>query len=76
MNKEPVKGEKTYTAGTLTYTKSTMLLAMALVLLGVFTYSLAVAFVPKIIPLRLKDLGCSNTLLVFIMSTMAALCFC
>ena len=70
MNKEPVKVEKTYTAGTLTYTKSTMFLAMALVLLGVFTYSLAVAFVPKIIPLRLKDLGCSNTLLVFIMSTL------
>jgi hypothetical protein len=65
--KEPVL----YTAGPLTYTRGKLLLTMALIILGVFVYSVSVMFVPKIIPLRLKELGCSNTLLIFIMSTFA-----
>ena len=65
--KEPVL----YTAGPLTYTRGKLLLTMALIILGVFVYAVSVMFVPKIIPLRLKDLGCSNTLLIFIMSTFA-----
>ena len=67
IEKEP----KLYTAGTLTYTRSKLFLTMALIILGVFTYSVSVMFVPKIIPLRLKELGCSNTLMIFIMSTFA-----
>ena len=59
-----------YSVGPLAYRGLPQLLtACALILLGVFAYGFSVAFVPKIIPLRLKDLGCSNTLLVFIMST-------
>ena len=65
--KEPVL----YTAGPLTYTRGKLFLTMALIILGVFVYSVSVMFVPKIIPLRLKELGCSNTLLIFIMSTFA-----
>ena len=63
------KEPKLYTAGPLTYTRGRLFLTMALIVLGVFVYSVSVMFVPKIIPLRLKELGCSNTLLIFIMST-------
>ena len=60
-----------YRVGPLSYSGLPQLLtACALILLGVFAYGFCMAFIPKIIPLRLKDLGCSNTLLVFIMSTM------
>ena len=64
-NREPVL----YTAGPLTYTRGRLFLTMGLIILGVFIYAVSVMFVPKIIPLRLKELGCSNTLLIFIMST-------
>ena len=66
---EKTPAEKLYTAGPLTYTRSRLLLTMAMVILGVFIYSISITFVPRIMPLRLKELGCSNTLLIFIMST-------
>jgi len=69
MPEADVKEPELYKAGTLTYTRSSMLLTMAMVILGVFIYSISVTFVPKVVPLRLKELGCSNTLLIFIMST-------
>ena len=60
-----------YAVGNLTYhSTASLLTAMALVVLGVFVYSISIAFVPKIIPIRLRALGTSNTLLVFIMSTL------
>ena len=71
MAEEKKQDPVLYTAGPLTYTRGKLLLTMALIILGVFVYSVSVMFVPKIIPLRLKDLGCSNTLLIFIMSTLA-----
>lgn len=61
--------QKTYHCGTLTYTKVGLFTLVAWMLWGDFCYTLMEAVVPSILPLKLKDLGCSNWMMGMIMST-------
>lgn len=59
----------TYRCGSLTYTKAGLFALVAWMLWGDFCYTLMEAVVPSILPLKLKDLGCSNWMMGMIMST-------
>ncbi len=62
--------KRTYTCEGLTYNWPKLLGAMGLILLGFFTYTLCLAFVPSIMPLKLgRELGADNKTIAFIMST-------
>lgn len=61
--------KRTYTCENLTYTMPSLLAAMGLILLGFFTYTLSMAFVPQIMPLKLEVLGANNKEIAFIMLT-------
>lgn len=63
------QGQKTYHCGTLTYTKAGLFTLFAWLLWGDFCFTLMEAVVPSILPLKLKDLGCSNWMMGMIMST-------
>ena len=62
-------GGKTYHCGTLTYTKMGLFVLFAWLLWGDFCFTMMEAVVPSILPLKLKDLGCSNWLLGLILTT-------
>ena len=61
--------EKTYHCGTLTYTKVGLFVLFAWLLWGDFCFTMMEAVVPSILPLKLKDLGCSNWLMGLILTT-------
>lgn len=68
-NTESHGSGKTYHCGTLTYTKAGLFSLVAWMLWGDFCYTLMESVVPSILPLKLKDLGCSNWMMGLIMST-------
>jgi MFS family permease len=65
---EIIGGRKVFRCGTLTYTKVGLFMLFAWLLWGDFCFTLMEAVVPSILPLKLKDLGCSNTLMALIMT--------
>ena len=62
-------GSKTYHCGTLTYTKVGLFVLFSWLLWGNFCFTLMESVVPSILPLKLKDLGCSNWLMGLILTT-------
>ncbi len=58
-----------WTCENLTYSRAGLAGAMSLILLGFFTYTICVAFVPSIMPLKLAALGANNKVIVLIMGT-------
>ena len=62
--------KKTYHVSGLSYTMPKLLTVIGLILLGQFAMSICIGMVPRIVPLKLKELGISSTMLVFIMSTL------
>ena len=62
--------KKTYHVSGLSYTMPKLLAVIGLILLGQFAMSICIGMVPRIVPLKLKELGISSTMLVFIMSTL------
>ncbi|MFA6100628.1 MAG: hypothetical protein WCV67_11285 [Victivallaceae bacterium] len=69
QNAVPVTpGSNTYHCGTLTYTKMGLFVLFAWLLWGDFCFTMMEAVVPTILPLKLKALGCSNTLMAVIMT--------
>ncbi len=62
-------GHGSYRCGTLTYTKVGLTAIFAALLWGDFCYVIMDSMVPSILPLKLKALGCSNTLIGIIMTT-------
>lgn len=65
---ENPSGHELYRCGTLTYSKVGLFLLFAWLLWGDFCFTLMEAVVPSILPLKLKSLGCSNTLMALIMT--------
>ena len=61
---------KHYQVSGLDYTMPKLLATMAIIACGSLAMSLCVGMVPRIMPLKLKELGVSSTLMVFIMSTL------
>lgn len=61
--------EKRYTCEGLTYTLPQLWWTVFLILLGFFCYTLALAFVPSIMPLKLNALGANSKTIAFIMTT-------
>lgn len=61
--------EKRYTCEGLTYTLPQLWWTIFLILLGFFCYTLALAFVPSIMPLKLNALGANSKTIAFIMTT-------
>jgi len=62
-------GDKTiYRCGTLTYTRITLFAVFAWLLWGDFCFTLMEAVVPSVLPLKLKALGCSNSMMALIMT--------
>ena len=62
--------EKRYTCEGLTYTLPQLLWTSFLILLGFFCYTLALAFVPSIMPLKLDALGANSKTIAFIASSL------
>jgi MFS family permease len=60
---------KTYHCGSLTYTKAGLTALFAWLLWGDFCFTLMETVVPTILPLNLKNSGCSNLMLGLIMTT-------
>ena len=61
--------KETFTCEGLHYTWPGLIKAMGLILLGFFTYTITLAFVPAVMPLKLAALGANNKMIVLIMST-------
>ncbi|MBR7144836.1 MAG: MFS transporter [Lentisphaeria bacterium] len=61
---------KHYQVSGLDYTMPKLLATMAIIACGSLAMTLCVGMVPRIVPLKLKEIGVSSTLMVFIMSTM------
>ena len=61
-------GQKIYRCGTLTYTKVGLFGLFAWLLWGDFCFTLMEAVVPSVMPLKLKALGCSNSIMALIMT--------
>lgn len=70
MNEKTENQTKHYYVSGLDYTLPKMLTAMALILIGYFAYIFSVGAVPLIVPIKLKELGVSSTLMIFIMTTL------
>lgn len=64
------KGRRIYRCGTLTYTMSGLITLFAWLLWGDFCFTFMEAVVPSILPLKLRDLHASNSLIALIMSTL------
>jgi len=58
-----------YHCGTLSYTKIGLVSLFAWLLWGDFCFTLMESVVPSVLPLKLKDLGCSNWMMGMILST-------
>jgi MFS family permease len=65
----PATVAKVYHCGTLTYTKVGLVVLFAWLLWGDFCFTLMETVVPSVLPLKLKDLGCSNLVMGLILST-------
>lgn len=63
-------GRKLYHCGPLTYTKAGLTVLFAWLLWGDFCFTLMESVVPNILPLKLKDLGASNTTMAVILSVL------
>ena len=59
-----------YKVSGLDYTMPKLLATMAIIACGSLAMTLCVGMVPRIVPLKLKEIGVSSTLMVFIMSTL------
>lgn len=59
----------TYQCGSLTYTRKSLVALFGWLLWGDFCFSMMEIVLPNILPLKLKDLGVSNTLMSLIMTT-------
>ncbi len=66
---EIVEGHRGYHCGTLTYTKAGLVALFGWLLWGDFCFTLMESVVPSVLPLKLKDLGCSNWLMGVILTT-------
>ena len=64
---------RAYTAGTLTYTKIGLTALFAWLLWGDFCFTIMNAVVPTVLPLKLKALGASNTMISVILSTLPSI---
>ncbi|MFH1024654.1 MAG: MFS transporter [Planctomycetota bacterium] len=62
-------GKQIFRCGPLTYTKMGLLTLFGWLLWGDFCFSMMETVIPRILPLRLKELGVSNMFMSFIMST-------
>ena len=62
-----------YECGTLRYTLTGVVVAAGLIMLGFFSYHTSTYAVNNAIPLQLKSLGASNTLIVLIMTTISTI---
>ncbi len=62
-------GAKTFHCGTLTYTKLGLVGLFAWLLWGGFCFTLMESVEPRVLPLKLKSLGCSNWLMALIMTS-------
>ena len=71
MKKIPDPGATTYHVSGLTYTLPKMLIAMGLILMGYAAFCMCISVTPSIVTLKLKELGISSTLLVFITTTIS-----
>jgi len=67
-NAAAAPGEKIYSCGTLTYTKVGLFVIFAWLLWGDFCFTLMETVVPSILPLKLKELGCSNWLMGLVLT--------
>lgn len=63
-------GGKTYTCGTLAYTRLGLGALFAWLLWGDFCFQIMETVVPSVLPLKLKSLGASNTLMSVVMTTL------
>ena len=61
--------QKLFTCEGLTYTVPQLWWSIFLILMGFFCYTLALAFVPSIMPLKLNALGANSKTIAFIMTT-------
>ncbi len=66
---EPV-GTKYYRQGTLVYTAPGLILLVFWLLWGDFCANLMEAVIPNVVPLKLKSLGCSSTVISIFMTTL------
>ena len=62
-----------YECGTLRYTLTGVVVAAGLIMMGFFSYHISTYAVTSAVPLRLKELGASNTLIVLIMTTISTI---
>ena len=73
LNKQSTTGNPAdshlFHCGTLTYTKVGVAMLFGWLLWGDFCFTIMDAVVPSILPLKLKDLGCSNWLMGLILTT-------
>lgn len=60
---------KSWHCGTLLYTKAGLVSLFVFLLLGSFSFTLMMVVVPSILPLKLKSLGSSNTLISLLLSS-------
>ncbi|OHB58902.1 MAG: hypothetical protein A2Y12_17630 [Planctomycetes bacterium GWF2_42_9] len=60
---------KTYHSGTLTYTKGALAILFTWLIWGELSYMLMQWVIPNILPLKLKSLGCANSLMGVLMTT-------
>jgi len=63
-------GQKTFKVGSLIYTKKGLVTLFAWMLWGDFCFTLMETVIPTILPLKLKALGSSNTIIALIMTTL------
>ncbi|MEI8195643.1 MAG: MFS transporter, partial [Phycisphaerae bacterium] len=65
-------GDPRYQKGTLRYTKASLMVLFFYLLWGDFAFQLMETVAPAIMPLQLKELGASNTMMGIILSTIPA----
>lgn len=61
--------EPHYRCGSLVYTRKTLVALFGWLLWGDFCFSMMEIVLPNILPLKLKDLGVSNSLMSLVMTT-------
>ena len=62
-------GVKTYHCGSLTYTKGAIAVLFAWLIWGELCFLLMEWVIPNILPLKMKSLGCSNSMMALILTT-------
>ena len=69
----PVPEPKTFRCGSILYTKMGLTALFAWLLWGDFCFTLFGSVVPSVLPLKLKALGASNTMMMFVMTTLPSI---